>query len=75
MAGLVAIVACVWPVFEWFALPYIPAVLALNPEAILIGLLVALPLSLFAGTYWNRWLFAVTVFAAALLLFIGLRLH
>jgi hypothetical protein len=75
MAGLIAIAACAWPVFVWFATPYIPAVLALNLTTILIGLLIALPLSLFAGSYWNRWLFAVTAFAAAILLFIGLRLH
>jgi hypothetical protein len=64
-----------WALFVWFAAPYLQSVSALKPLPVLLGLLVAIPLSVFAGIYWNRLLFGVTVLAATMLIYVGLRLH
>jgi hypothetical protein len=75
VAGSIAIAACVWALVVWFAAPYIQSVSALKPLPVLIGLLVAVPLSVFSGIYWNRLLFVVTVLALSMLIYVGLRLH
>jgi hypothetical protein len=75
VAGSIAIVDCMWALFVWFAAPYLQSVSALKPLPVLLGLLVAIPLSVFAGIYWNRLLFGVTVLAATMLIYVGLRLH
>jgi hypothetical protein len=75
VAGSFAIVACLWALFIWFAAPYMQSVSALKPLPVLVGLLVAIPLSVFSGIYWNRLLFGVTALAASMLIYVGLKLH
>jgi hypothetical protein len=74
-AGLIAILACVWALFVWLAAPYLQSVSVLKPLPVLAGLVVAIPLSVFAGIYWTKLLFGITVLAAALLIYVGLRIH
>ncbi len=60
IAGLLAIAACVWALFVWFAAPYIQVLSAIKPLPLLLCLLVAIPLSAFSGVYWKRSLFGLT---------------
>jgi hypothetical protein len=75
LSGLLAIVACVCAIFVWFAAPYAQALSGLKPLPLLLGVLAAVPLSVFSGVYWKRSLFGVTVLAVGMLLYVGLRLH
>ena len=73
--GWLAIAFCIWALFVWFAAPHIQSLAMLKPFPILLGVLIAIPLSVFSGVYWNRRMFGVTALAFALLVYVGMRLH
>lgn len=75
LSGLLAIVACVCAIFVWFAAPHVQTVSGLKPLPLLLGVLAAIPLSVFSGVYWKRSLFGVAALAVGMLLYVGLRLH
>lgn len=75
LSGLLATLACIWAIFVWFATPYVPVLSGLKPLPLLLGVLAAIPLSVFSGVYWKRSIFGVTVLAVGMLLYVGLRLH
>lgn len=75
ISGLLTIAACAWFAFVWCAAPYMSEVAALDPAVLLASLTIALPLSVFSGVYWKRWMFGFSVLILATLVLIGLRWH
>lgn len=74
-AGIIATLACIWALFTWLAAPYLPSIATLKPLPVLLGLVAAIPLSVFAAIYWRRKLLVITVTAIAMLLYFGFRIH
>lgn len=75
VSGLFSIAACGWSVVVWCTARYLSTVPAADPAVVLTILTIALPLSIFAGVYWQRWMFGVSLLLFATVMFVGLRLH
>ena len=75
LAGAIAALACAWALFVWIAAPYLPSIAAMRPGPVLLGLVAAIPLSIFAGICWRRVFWGITVVATVMLIYIGFRLH
>ena len=74
-SGFIAILACMWALFVWCSAPYLQSVSVLKPLPVLLGVVAAIPLSVFAGIYWRKVFFGITVLATSMLIYVGLRLH
>lgn len=74
-SGFLAVAACAWFVFVWFAAPHLQSVTVATPGPVLMALTAALPLSILSGLYWKRWMLALSLVILVMLIVIGWRIH